>query len=271
MIPLFALPFPPIEPVLLSVGPIKIYWYGISYFLGIILGWKYALWLCQRYRPDLKTHADRFFYWVFIAVVLGGRLGHVFFYEFDYYTQHPLEILMTWKGGMSFHGGCIAVILATISYCVIYKIRMFRLGDLVASCVTIGLFFGRIANFINAELLGRPTDLPWGVFFPNGGDVPRHPTQLYEAFSEGFILFVMMHWLWKKAFFNTFDGKFCGFFLFVYGSFRFVIEFLKEPDQHIGYFLNVLTLGHLLCIPMIVVGLIFIVFARKAIEDSQVA
>lgn len=238
------------DPVIFSLGSIKITWYGLSYFVSILAGWQYALKLAEKYAPHLKRACDDYVTWAIISLVLGGRLGHVLFYDLAYYLENPIRIIMTWKGGMSFHGGLLGAIIAGVIFCLKRKISMYEFADIALPAVPIGLFFGRIANFINGELFGTPTTLPWGVVFPHGGDVPRHPTQLYEAFFEGFVLFILLYGAWKKGLYKR-PGLVSGIFLIFYGASRFIIEFLKQPDEHIGYFLNIFTLGQLLCLPMI--------------------
>ena len=189
-----ALEFPMIDPVAIALGPLQIRWYALAYLAGFLLGWRYCLRLAgwdAEHRPN-REDIDDFLTWVIVGVILGGRLGYVLFYNFEYYLSTPLDALKVWHGGMSFHGGALGVIAALFIYPALKKFPPLRLCDIVCAAVPIGLFFGRIANFINAELYGRVTNVPWGIVFPNGGAEPRHPSQLYEAALEGAVLFVIL-------------------------------------------------------------------------------
>src|SRR5690606_14737379 len=188
-----ALTFPNIDPVAIALGPVQIRWYALAYLVGILLAWVYAVWIVRKddIRPN-KEDIEDFIPYAVLGVILGGRIGYVLFYQFDFYMANPAQILQIWNGGMSFHGGASGVIVALIAYAKIKGFDMWRLGDLAAASVTIGLFLGRIANFINGELFGRVTDVSWGMVFPHGGEEPRHPSQLYEAFLEGAVLFTIL-------------------------------------------------------------------------------
>ncbi len=193
MPPFFAIPFPAIDPVAISFGPFAIRWYALAYIAGLVIGWRYCLALADR-PPHLvrRQDIDDFLVWATLGVVLGGRIGYVLFYNPGYYFAHPVQALYVWHGGMSFHGGAIGVTLAIILFTRARRIPLFAFSDIITEAIPIGLFFGRIANFINGELYGRPSDVPWAMIFPNGGPVPRHPSQLYEALCEGILLFVLL-------------------------------------------------------------------------------
>lgn len=267
--PTFALTFPQIDPVALSFGPIVIRWYALGYLAGIFGGW----WLMARLvsseklwpqgRAMTREQVGDFVIWVTIGIVAGGRLGYVLFYNLPYFSRHPLEIFEVWGGGMSFHGGLLGVIIAIILFARRQKIPLLSLGDAVACVVPIGIFLVRIANFINGELWGRVTDVPWAMVFPGAGHEPRHPSQLYEAGLEGLLMFivVMTLALGFKAFGRP--GLLTGTFLTIYGISRMVVEQVREPDAHLGFIVGNLTMGLLLSIPMVVAGLAFILYARR--------
>jgi len=249
------LTFPQIDPVLLHIGPVSIHWYGIAYVTGLLAGWYYANWVARRFAPTVtKAQIDDFMMWALVGIIVGGRLGHILFFDLHRYAANPLEIFMTWKGGMSFHGGLLGVIIAMCLYCWKANVPLLRFADIFATVTPIGLFFGRLANFINAELYGRVTDLPWGMVFPYGGDLPRHPSQLYEAFLEGIALLVILHFCWRTPGIKRSPGRLTGVFLSGYGVARFLVEFVREPDA-LYHILGVsLTTGQLLSLPMVVLG-----------------
>lgn len=251
-----ALIFPDIDPVALQIGPLMIRWYALAYLAGFLLAWKYALWIVSRdpgQRP-YKEDIDNFVPWAVIGVILGGRIGYVLFYQFDLYAADPLEALKVWHGGMSFHGGALGVIAALFLYSFVHKFSMLRLSDAVCAGVPIGLFFGRIANFINGELFGRVTDVPWAFIFPRGGELPRHPSQLYEAALEGAVLFGILFILIRSSSLRNRPGIVTGVFLGGYGIMRFIVEFFREPDRQIGLYWELFSMGQLLCLPMILFG-----------------
>jgi len=254
---MFAIPFPAIDPVLISIGPLAIRWYSLAYIAGILLGWRYILGLAaMRKQKGIDAAAiDDLIVWLVLGVILGGRLGYVLFYKAGYYLANPLEALYVWQGGMSFHGGALGVILAMALFSRKRDIAFLPLADMVVCAVPIGLFFGRIANFINGELFGRPTDVPWAVVFPRGGPEPRHPSQLYESFLEGLVLFLILTALWRYTRLYERPGAMGGVFLMGYGAFRFFVEFFREPDAHLGYLVSGATMGQFLSLPMIVFGL----------------
>lgn len=260
----FAIPFPTIDPVALSIGPVDLHWYALAYIAGFLLGWRYAMALAER-GPDRPSRQDMdaFLTWAIVAVIVGGRLGFVLFYNLPYYLQHPVEILFTWQGGMSFHGGLLGIIVAVFAFGLARKIHPLAVGDIVAAVAPIGIFLGRVANFVNAELYGRVTDAPWGVVFPTGGPAPRHPSQLYEAVAEGLILFVILAILARREAIRRRPGVIAGVFLAGYGAGRFLIEFVREPDPQLGFLWLGATMGQLLSMPMIVGGVALAMWAWR--------
>lgn len=261
---MLAIAFPMIDPVLVEVGPIVIRWYALAYIAGLVLGWRYMIWLARQAGSLIKPeHADEFLVWAVFGVILGGRLGYVLFYKPGYYLANPSEIIQTWQGGMSFHGGFLGVLIATWLFCRLRDIRFWAFIDLAAVVTPIGLFFGRIANFINSELWGRPTDVAWGVVFPNGGLYPRHPSQLYEAALEGLVLLAVLHLVWRRDSLRITPGVISGAFLIGYGLSRIIVEFYRQPDAHLGYLWGGATMGQLLSIPMVLAGMALIAYARK--------
>lgn len=258
-----AIPFPQIDPVALSVGPIDIRWYALSYLAGFLLGLFIIKKSVDKYPSPYLTRDmfDDLLTWIIIGVILGGRFGYVAFYNFDYYIHNPIDALKIWQGGMAFHGGLIGVITAMILFARKHKIPFFALSDRVAVVTPIGLFFGRIANFINGELYGRPTDLPWGMVFVEN-DVARHPSQLYQAATEGIILFLILIALQRSKYMRDHYGIISGMFLCAYAFMRFFIEFTRQPDAHIGFLISGLSMGQLLCVPMFIAGAFIIYFAK---------
>jgi phosphatidylglycerol:prolipoprotein diacylglycerol transferase len=247
--------FPHISPVIFSLGFFELRWYSLAYLFGIIGGWLYVMYLNKRFANSRLTTQmlDNLPLFMVLSIVLGGRLGYVFFYNFDYYIKNLHEVFMVWQGGMSFHGGLIGVILGMFLFAKKYKIKFFEFSDLIAAATPIGLFLGRIANFINAELYGRITDAPWGVIFPNQF-YARHPSQLYEAALEGIVLFVILMITIFKFDGLKKTGLISGLFLLGYASARFTVEFFREPDAQIGYLLEYFTMGQMLCLPMFALG-----------------
>ncbi|WP_310622094.1 prolipoprotein diacylglyceryl transferase [Flexibacterium corallicola] len=273
---LFALPFPSIDPVLLELGPLQIRWYALAYIAGILLAWYYMKRL-TRLAPFAKgapvpsaKDIDDFVTWAALGIVLGGRLGYVLFYNLPYYLQNPSEILAVWHGGMSFHGGLLGLSLAIILYARSRKLSTLGFFDLIACVAPIGLFFGRLANFINSELWGRVTDVPWAFVFPTGGPLPRHPSQLYEAALEGILLFFVMRVLVYKYKFLQKPGAAAGAFAIGYGLSRIFVEFFRVPDAQIGYFAGFITMGMVLSLPMVLAGagLVFWAFNKANKEGA---
>jgi len=249
--------FPEFNPVIVQIGPFGIRWYALAYILGLVLGWRLMRRLAQ-WPPAVATavQVDDFLTWATLGVVLGGRLGYVLFYQPGVYLTHPAMILAVWEGGMSFHGGVLGVTTAILWFCCRNAIPLLGFADRVAVCVPIGLGLGRIANFVNGELWGRPAPdwLPWAMIFPNGGPVPRHPSQLYEALLEGVVLFVVMLALSRQERLRARFGWLTGAFLVGYGIARGTGEFFREPDVFLGYLTGGVTMGQLLCIPMLAGG-----------------
>ena len=242
------------DPVAFEILTLEIRWYSLAYIIGIILGWAY----CKKKLikdPDILALFDDFITYLIVGVILGGRLGYILFYNLQYYLENPFEILMVWNGGMSFHGGLIGVIIASRLFASKNKINQFVFLDLVSLSAPIGIFFGRIANFINSELIGRATDLPWSVKFILIDNIKRHPSQLYEAFFEGILLFLILGYFFKKNYLQS-PGKISALFLIFYSLFRFFAEFFRSPDPQIGYLILNLTLGQLISIFFLITGTI---------------
>ena len=262
--------FPNIDPVVISLGPLAVTWYSLSYVVGIMLGRLYIIKLLEKNRSTIsKQNIDDFVSWVIVGIIIGGRLGYVLFYDVARYFANPIDILKTYEGGMSFHGGITGFIIASILFCRKYKLRLLALTDLCAVVNPISLGLGRIANFINAELYGRPTDVPWGVVFPYSDLKPRHPSQLYEAFLEGLILFFILRYVRIK--YNALDrlGLLSGLFLIFYSLFRILAEFFREPDIQKGYYAHYFTMGQILCLPLFILGLILIFHSRSRCRSMQ--
>lgn len=265
-----------LDPVLLQVGPFALRWYSMAYLAGIVLGWLYLIRLTQDEDSPLgRTDADELITWATIGIIAGGRLAYVLFYEPAAYLSDPLSIFTLWRGGMSFHGGAFGVGLAIFLYCRNRKLAWIRVLDYVAMCAPIGLLLGRIANFINGELWGRPTALPWGIIFPDGGPLPRHPSQLYEAALEGPLLFLVLWALYRFSSARLRPGVLTGSFVLGYGVLRFLVEFIREPDQQLIAFTQAtgLHMGQWLCVPMIVGGGVLIAraFNRSKLKPIQLA
>lgn len=263
--------FPDLDPVALTLGPLVIRWYSLAYIAGFFGGWGIARLMAQRSlieKPN-ASQIDDFLFWAVLGVILGGRIGYVLFYNLSYFIEHPAHIFKTWEGGMSFHGGLLGVATAVIAYAIKNKIPVLRLGDLAACAATVGLFFGRLANFVNGELYGRVTDAPWGIVFPNAGTLPRHPSQLYEAATEGLVLFLLLNGLaWFKPQIQQRHGFLFGLLLIGYGVARFCIEFVREPDPQIGLYFGWLSQGQVLCLPMVLVGSVLLRLAMRRDEKA---
>tara|TARA_Y100000813_G_scaffold89197_1_gene63330 strand:- start:147 stop:941 length:795 start_codon:yes stop_codon:yes gene_type:complete len=251
-----ALAFPAIDPIAVEIGPVAIRWYSLAYIAGLILGWRYMLRLADQSPAGIARLAvDDFLVWATLGVVLGGRLGFVLFYKPAFYLENPLHILTLWQGGMSFHGGLLGVCVATILFCRKRDISLFHFADMLGCAAPIGLFFGRLANFVNGELFGRAADVPWAMVFPHGGPIARHPSQLYEAALEGVLLFIVMALLWRRPGLRARGGLLAGIFFIGYGLARTTAEFFREPDAYLGFLFQGATMGQLLCLPMIAFGL----------------
>jgi phosphatidylglycerol:prolipoprotein diacylglycerol transferase len=262
------LPFPAIDPVLISIGPLAVRWYALAYIVGIIAGWFYARTLIATKRlwggtaPLTIIDFDDFVIWITLGIILGGRIGYVLFYNFGHFATHPFEIFELWNGGMSFHGGFIGCGVAIVLFALRRGVPMLSLSDVITAVAPIGLFLGRLANFINGELWGRPSDVWWAMVFPNGGPLPRHPSQLYEATLEGLVLFVVLAVLvWLGGFRRP--GLITGAFAIGYGVARIICELFREPDAQLGFLWGGLTMGMLLCVPLILVGVALLALALR--------
>ncbi|MBS0517497.1 MAG: prolipoprotein diacylglyceryl transferase [Proteobacteria bacterium] len=264
------LPYPQIDPVLIQIGPFAIRWYALAYIAGLVIGWRIMRRVCQQ-PPKLLSpeKIDDFLLWAALGVIVGGRLGYVLFYKPSFFFEHPAAILTLWEGGMSFHGGLLGVIVAILAFSFRNGVNPFMLSDLVALVAPIGLFFGRIANFINGELWGRPTDVPWAMIFPRGGPVPRHPSQLYQATFEGVLLFLLVFAVWKVTDGRRRPALITGTFCMGYGVARTVGEIFREPDSFLGFLWGPITMGMLLSVPVFLFGLFLVVraAARPPLPD----
>jgi phosphatidylglycerol---prolipoprotein diacylglyceryl transferase len=255
-----------LNPVLVHLGPLEVRWYGVMYAISFVVGYYLICYLApKRGVPLDRDGVSELVIYLIFGVLLGGRLGYVFFYNLPYYLHHPAQIIAMWDGGMSFHGGLIGVILATVVFSRKSGISFLSLAELVVPVAPLGLFLGRLGNFINGELWGRPSDVPWAMIFPraplvHGAMVPRHPSQLYEAILEGLVLFAI---LWTLARKPRSEGVIFGTFLAFYGLFRFLVEFFRQPDQQLGFIGGFITMGQILSIPMILIGLGIIVWAQR--------
>ena len=260
---MLVLPFPAIDPVAVAIGPFAIRWYALAYIAGLLIGWRYCLFLAER-PPRLvrRGDVDDFLIWATLGVVLGGRIGYVLFYNPAHYAEHPLDALYVWHGGMSFHGGALGVTLAVYLYTRARRVAILAFADIVSEATPIGLFFGRIANFINGELYGRVTSVSWGMVFPGGGPAPRHPSELYEAACEGILLFLLLL-LAERRGARRYPGMVCGLFLAGYAVARMSGELFRQPDAQLGFLIFGTTMGQLLSIPLLLAGLFLIVWARR--------
>ena len=263
------------DPVLIDLGFFQIRWYSIAYILGIILGWVYAVKIIkktqnntQNFEPIKRSDFDDLIIYLVLGIVLGGRLGYVIFYNFEYYSQNFLEIFKIWQGGMSFHGGLLGIIISTIIFSKKTKTNFFKFTDIISCVAPIGIFLGRIANFINGELYGKISTLPWAVIFSNGGSVARHPSQIYEAILEGIILFILINYLALKKQLLLQTGYISGFFLVAYSILRIFSENFREPDMHLGYFFNYFSMGVMLSSITFLAGC-FIIFFIKNNEQNN--
>jgi len=250
-----AIAFPDIDPIIFQIGPFAIRWYALAYIAGLVIGWQLMMRFARA--PGSKVtdkNVDDFLIWATLGVILGGRLGYVLFYKPGYYFGNPAEIFMVWQGGMSFHGGILGVSVAALLFTLRKNIPPLAFADLLAVVAPVGLFFGRIANFINGELYGRTTEVAWGVIFPGGGELPRHASQIYEALLEGALLFVILLIL-RKTPFAAKPGFITGAFLIGYAAARGFVEFFRQPDAHLGLLAGDFTMGQFLSVPMVLIGL----------------
>jgi phosphatidylglycerol:prolipoprotein diacylglycerol transferase len=276
--PSLTIAFPVFDPVAISIGPFAIRWYALAYIGGIVLGWIYARAVIRRSQlwggqsPITLVQMDDFILWVTLGIILGGRTGYVLFYNLDFFMQHPVKIFELWEGGMSFHGGFLGCVVAVMAFGWKRNVSILSLGDITCAVGPIGLFLGRIANFINSELWGRPADpsLPWAMVFPNGGPLPRHPSQLYEAGLEGLALFVILALMIRAGALKR-PGLILGSFITLYGLARITGEFFREPDPQLGFLWGGLTMGMLLSVPMVLAGIAIIVTAVRRKPQSPTA
>ena len=264
-----ALEFPQIDPIIFSVGPLSVRWYGLMY----LIGFAFAMWFANRQANKsgsgwTKDEVSDLLFYGMLGVILGGRIGYVLFYQFSYFIENPLYLFRIDQGGMSFHGGTLGVITAVAIFAWTRKKSLLQVGDFVAPLVPVGLLAGRIGNFINGELWGRTTDVPWAMVFPTGGPLARHPSQLYEAFFEGFVLFVILLWFIKRP---RPAGSVSGVFLLGYGVFRFCIEYFRQPDAQLGLFADFISMGQILSLPMIIGGLGLLIWAYKQPQSQTAA
>ena len=265
---LLALPFPNLDPVLIQLGPFAIRWYALAYIVGILLGWLYARAIIRNQKlwggpaPMTIADFDDFIVWVTLGVILGGRLGYVLFYNPAYFAEHPLEALQLWQGGMSFHGGFTGCVVAVVLFAKSRAIPVLSLGDVTCAVGPIGLFLGRLANFINGELWGRPSDAPWAMMFPTGGPLPRHPSQLYEAALEGIVLLVVLGLLVRGGALKR-PGLIIGAFAIGYAIARSFCELFREPDPQLGFLWGGLTMGMVLSLPLLLFGIVLIIIALR--------
>ncbi|HUG61063.1 MAG TPA: prolipoprotein diacylglyceryl transferase [Methylomirabilota bacterium] len=269
--PLLALQFPDIDPVLFEIGPFAIRWYALAYIAGLMFGWWYLRRLAATERlwgglpRPSALDVDDLLVWITLGVILGGRVGYVLFYGGGGYLANPLAVLQVWEGGMSFHGGLAGAALAMLIFARRRDLAVLSVYDMAAAAAPVGLFLGRIANFVNGELFGRPTDVPWAFVFPYGGSEPRHPSQLYEAALEGLLLFAVLTALVWGARSLSRPGLVTGAFGIGYGLSRFLVEFFREPDVQVGYLLgDWLTMGMVLSLPLVAIGAILVVAANRS-------
>jgi phosphatidylglycerol:prolipoprotein diacylglycerol transferase len=272
--PFLVLQFPQFDPVAVSIGPFGIKWYALAYIVGIVLGWIYARKILRTERfwggpaPISVAQFDDYVLWVTLGIILGGRTGYVLFYNLPHFIAHPLEMFQLWQGGMSFHGGFLGCVMAVLLFGWRNKIPVLSLGDITCAVGTIGLLLGRLANFVNGELWGRVTDVPWAFVFPTGGPLPRHPSQLYEAALEGILLFVVLTLMIRRGALLR-PGLIIGIFAIVYGLARIFSEFFREPDPQLGFLWGGLTMGMLLSLPMIAAGVAFVLWALRRPRTSE--
>jgi phosphatidylglycerol---prolipoprotein diacylglyceryl transferase len=253
--------YPDIDPIFLRLGPLEFRWYGLAYIMGVL---GTAALFKRFFQPKFNLNEDQLLNMItagILGILLGGRIGYVLVYDFSYFMSTPLDVFAFWKGGMSYHGGAVGAITGIIVFARLNKLDVWGLLDMLAWGSTIGIFFGRLANFINGELFGRVGDVPWAMVFPGGGSLARHPSQLYEAFFEGAILFLILWFLFKKARLKA--GQLGASYLIFYGVFRFFIEFFRQPDSQLGFVFGPFSMGQILCFGMIFIGVFFYRFRRK--------
>ena len=263
------------NPILIDLGLVQIRWYSIAYILGILIGWIYASQILKRIKLNdynftaiKQLDFDNLIIYLVLGIILGGRFGYIIFYNFDYYSEHLIQIFYIWQGGMSFHGGLFGVVVAILIFSRKTNINFLKYGDIISCVAPIGIFFGRISNFINGELYGKVSNLPWAIIFPSADNLSRHPSQIYEAILEGVVLFLIINYFAfkKKLIFKT--GYISSFFLISYSILRIFAEFFREPDSHIGLFFNYFSLGVILSLVTIIIGLVIILSVKKNEQNN---
>ncbi len=261
---MLAIILPHIDPVLADLGPVQIRWYSLAYIFGIFFGATYFQYLAKTIELKLsRNFMDDFITSIIVGIIIGGRLGFTLIYDPIYYLSHPIEILKTWNGGMSFHGGLVGFCVATLLVCRNHNIKLFTILDLAACCAPIGIFLGRIANFVNSELCGRASDVAWAVVFPDVDAIARHPSQIYEALTEGLLLFVILNIALTKFKLYKYQGMLSGLFCIFYSIFRFTVENFRQPDEQVGFVIYHLTMGQLLSIAMLIFGIIIVLRSKN--------
>jgi phosphatidylglycerol:prolipoprotein diacylglycerol transferase len=265
-----AILFPNFDPIIVKIGVINITWYGFAYLTGILLGFILARFYIRKYQIFTfdKKHEDDLIFYSTLGIIIGGRVGYMLVYGWQQWLADPWVVFKVWQGGMSFHGGALGFCLAVYLFCRAYKIRFLKLMDVLSCVAPLGIFFGRIANFINGELYGRPTGGDWGVIFPYAGPLPRHPSQIYEAALEGLLCFIILNILIHRKKVREHSGVITGLFAILYGIARFVVEFVREPDAQLGYLFGYLTTGQLLSLPLFIIGVYLL--ARKRVHNVKV-
>ncbi len=273
-VPVLAIAYPQIDPVLVNIGPLPIRWYALAYIFGLVLGWWYARYIVQKDsfwgatpRPDAASLDDLLIYVAF-GVIFGGRIGYVLFYNIEFFFANPLKIFAVWEGGMSFHGGLAGAALAVWLFARRYQVSALTVSDICCAVVPIGIGLGRIANFIKPELWGRPTDVAWAMVFPDAGPLARHPSQLYEAATEGFLLLLLL-WVAVRAGWLKRPGTVSGLFAIGYGLARIFCEFFREPDPQLGFLFGGATMGMLLSLPLIAVGIALLGIANARLARKS--
>lgn len=264
------LDFPAISPIMFEIGPVAIRWYSMAYLFGLLIGWFLLSRNVQKNNLKLsKENMEDLVFYVTLGIILGGRLGYVLFYGNGVFWRHPLQIFAIWHGGMSFHGGIAGVIISLWVYARKIKMPFLQVTDLVVLYVPIGIFLGRLANFVNDELWGRPSDVPWAVKFPSGGYVPRHPSQLYEALAEGVVMFIVLNWLWRYKSVREKTGLVSAVFAILYAVFRMSMEQFRQPDAQLGFFFDFITMGQMLSLPLLIAGLVVFYLACRGKTQVQ--
>jgi phosphatidylglycerol:prolipoprotein diacylglycerol transferase len=258
----FSIPYPAIDPIIVEIGPLAVRWYGLMYLVAFVLGYFIIRSELRRKNGPIPVEAaDDFAFYLIVGLLIGARIGYVLVYNISEYIRAPWEIFAFWHGGMSFHGGLAGMVIAGWIFSRLRQVSFLELADMGALAAPPGLAFGRIGNFINGELYGRVTDVPWGMVYPTGGDLPRHPSQIYQSLSEGVLLFALLWWLRRKT---TRPGEILVLFLIMYGVIRFNTEFFREPDPQLGFIVAWLTMGQILCLLMILGGMGLYIYIRRA-------